>query len=167
MNAEPTDEFSFDRERTAADLKGPENALWPVNAYSDADELNQLLEAAQSAGLITARRKARLFVYPLSICEPDPLLAIVVSGGPSLLSRELPLSDRDGEDPIAFTLRLLAEVVDRANTVLVDALADSVSLDRIAAYMNRPGQWNGGDICEFVATELENSGREVSDNADD
>jgi hypothetical protein len=167
MSAATTYEFSLHRGRAAADLKGSEEELWPVNAYSDADELNDLLEAAQNAGLISASRPARLFVYPLSIREADPLLAIVVVGGPALLGHELALADRDGEDPIAFTLRLLEQVVEQANAVLADALADSAGLDRIAAYMNRPGPWNGGDVCEFVATELQKRGREVLDNADD
>jgi hypothetical protein len=30
----------------------PDGALWPVNAYSDADELSTLLEAALGPGLI-------------------------------------------------------------------------------------------------------------------
>jgi hypothetical protein len=167
MSAATTYEFSLDRGRAAADLKGSEEELWPVNAYSDADELNDLLEAAQNAGLISASRQARLFVYPLSIAEPDPLLAIVVTGGPTLLGHELALSGRDGEDPITFTLRLLEQVVVRGNAVLAEALADSAALDRIAAYMNRPGPWNGGDVCEVVARELEDSGRDVLDNADD
>ena len=161
MTKKFTDEFSFDREPAAVDLRGPEDELWPVNAYSDADELNDLLEAAQNCGLITASRQARLFVYPLSIREPDPLLAIVVTGGPALLGHELALSGRDGEDPVAFTLRLLEQVVERANVVLHGALADSASLDRIAAYMNRPGPWNGGDVCEVVAKELRDRGRPV------
>jgi hypothetical protein len=40
-------------------------------------------------------------------------------------------------------------------------------LDRIASYMNRLGLWNGGDVCEFVATELRDSGRELVENADE
>lgn len=32
--------------------------------------------------------------------------------------------------------------------------------------MNRPGPWNGADVCEVVATELRDSGRELRDNAD-
>ncbi len=159
--------FRFDRERAVADLSGSEDALWPVNVYSDADELNDLLEAAQNAGLITARRQSRLFVFPLSIREPDPLLAIAPVGGPSLLGHELVLEDRDREDPIRFTLRLLEDVVDRGNAVLLDTAADSASLDRIAAYMNRPGPWDGGGVCEFVAKELRAGGREVLDHAED
>ena len=33
--------------------------------------------------------------------------------------------------------------------------------------MNRPGPWNGGDVCELVASELRESGRELVDNADE
>jgi hypothetical protein len=166
MNADPQDEFSFDRERAAGDLIGPEDALWPVNAYSDADELNDLLEAAQNGGLISARRRARLFVYPLSISEPDPVIAVEFSAvRPRLLGHELKLDAREDEDPIEFTLRFLAEVVDRGNAMLVKALADTVALDRIAAYVDRPGPWNGGDVCEVVARELEARDRDVLYNA--
>lgn len=168
MNTDPKDVFSFDRERAAVDLNGPEDALWPVNAYSnDPDELNQLLEAAQNADMITARRRARLFVYPLSISEPDPLLVVSPGDGPALLGHELKLSDEPEESPVAFTLRLLGEAVNRGNAMLAKALADGERLDRIASYMNRPGQWNGGDVCEVVADELQASGRTVLDNADD
>jgi hypothetical protein len=167
MNADPKDVFRFDRERAVADLRGAENDLWPINDYSDADELNQLLEAAQSGNMITAPRSAHLFVYPLSICEPDPLLAACPGSGPTLLGHELKLREEEGEDPIAFTLRLLEEIAVEANALVGEFLADSESLDRIAAYMNRPGPWNGGDVCEMVAQELEAGGRVVLDNAED
>jgi hypothetical protein len=40
---------------------------------------------------------------------------------------------------------------------------DSVYLDRILAFMNATREWNGGDVCEFVAQILVASGREVLD----
>lgn len=159
--------FRFDRDRAAADLSGSEESLWPVNAFSDADELNQLLEAAQESKLITAPRGAYLFVYPLSICEPDPLLAVKSGSGSTFLGHELKLRDEEGEDPIAFTLRLLEEIAVEANALIDDAFADSACLDRIAAYLNRPGPWNGGDVCEVVAKELHDSGRAVLENAEE
>lgn len=167
MNAKSKDEFRFDRERAAVDLRGAEDDLWPVNVYSDADELNQLLEAAQESKLITAPRGAYLFVYPLSICEPDPLLAVKSGSGSTLLGHELKLRDEEGEDPIAFTLRLLEEIAVEANALIDHAFADSACLDRIAAYLNRPGPWNGGDVCEVVAKELHDSGRAVLENAEE
>lgn len=167
MSSATPEIFRFDRDRAAADLNGPEDTLWPVNAYSDADELNQLLEAAQAADLLISRPHGRLFVYPLSICEPDPLLAASLANGPTLLGHELKFRERDGEDPIAFTLRFLDDLVAEANGLLGQLSYDSTCLDRIAEFLNRPGQWNGGDVCQFVATELQRSGREILDNADD
>lgn len=76
------------------------------------------------------------------------------------------LREEDGEDPIAFTLRLLEGIIEEANALAAAANPDGARLDRIAAFMNRPGPWNGGDVCELVATELQESGREVLDNAD-
>ena len=48
-----------------------------------------------------------------------------------------------------------------------EARRDRKALDNIAAFMNRPGQWNGGDVCQFVAEQLVRSGRELLDNADE
>jgi len=56
----------------------------------------------------------------------------------------------------------LAEAVEEANGLAGGRAADSERLDRIAAFMNRPGQWNGGDVCEVVARELQESGRPIT-----
>lgn len=50
---------------------------------------------------------------------------------------------------------------------LAAAANDVTALDEIAAYMNRPGPWNGADVCEFVAAKLDETGRELLDNADE
>jgi hypothetical protein len=84
-----------------------------------------------------------------------------------MLGVEVRVSEHDGEDLIWFTVRLLERLIVVGNALLAKASTDSSALDRIAAYMNRPGPWNGGDVCELVARELEGSDREVSDNADD
>ena len=160
--------FRFDRVGALEDINDPDGALWPVDAYSDADELNLLLEAAQGAGILAAEPPdAHLYVYPLSISESAPLLAVSVEAGSTLLGHELKLSEREGKDPVTFTLRLLTELADDAGALVAAHRADSDCLDRIAAYMNRPGQWNGGDVCEVVAKELQASGRELPGNAED
>jgi hypothetical protein len=159
--------FRLDRARTLASINDPDGALWPVNAYSDADELNGLVQAALEAGVI-AREDSRacLYIYPLALSEPDPVLAVDSGTGPTLLGYSLKLREREGESPVEFTVRLLGDMVDEANALLSHRDADSARLDRIAAYMSRPGPWNGGDVCEVVAIELRESGRELLDNAD-
>ncbi len=160
--------FRFDRDRAAADLLDPDGDLWPVNAYSDADELNLLAEAAQSAGILAATAPgARLYVYPMSICEPEPLLAVDLGRGLTLLGHSLKLREAEGEDPVAFTLRLLADLAAAASALAVAHAVDGRRLDRIAAFLNRPGPWSGADVCEMVARELSASGRELLDNAED
>lgn len=57
MTSDTPSLFRLDRDGTAADLRGSQSDLWPVNVHSDADELNQLLEATQSAGLLIASTK--------------------------------------------------------------------------------------------------------------
>jgi hypothetical protein len=162
MTSPTPDLFRLDRDRAAADLRGSEDELWPVNAYSDADELNQLLDVVQNAAVLTANRPGvRLHIYPSSISEPEPLLAVSSAAGSTLLGHKLKLLERDGEDPIEFTLRLLEEIVAEANALLATARADGESLDRLAAYLSRPGQWNGSDVCELLATELLAGGRRV------
>lgn len=44
--------------------------------------------------------------------------------------------------------------------------SDTEALDELAAYMNRPGPWNGGDVCDVAAELLVKTGREILDNAD-
>jgi hypothetical protein len=104
--------------RLSLSSNGPGGALWPVNAYSDADELSTLLEAALGSGIVARRRaRAHIYVYPLSISEPEPLVAVDPGAGPTLLGGALKLRHREDEDPIAFTLRLLAETVAEANAL--------------------------------------------------
>lgn len=160
--------FCFERDRAAADLVDPDGDLWPVNAYSDADELNGLVQAALEAGVIAREDShACLYIYPLALSEPDPVLAVDPGSGPTLLGYSLKLREREGESPVDFTLRLLEDMVAEANALAASYHADGARLDRIASYMNRPGPWNGGDVCEVVAIELRESGRELLDNADE
>jgi hypothetical protein len=110
--------FRFDRAKAARSLEDPDGAPWAVNAFSDADELNTLLEAALACGAIASPRpRARLYVYPLSTAEPEPLLAVDPGGGPTLLGYALGLCEREGEGPVEFTLRFLEEVTAQANAL--------------------------------------------------
>lgn len=115
--------FRFNRARAELDLVDPDGMLWPASAFSDADELNALFETALASRVLTASRpRAHIYVYPLSLCEPDPLLAVDPGTGPTLLSYALSPSQREGEDPIAFTVRLLEETTATANAVVEAAL---------------------------------------------
>lgn len=108
--------FELNRAEAERSIRDPDGALWPVNAYTDADELDLLLQAALDAGVLArAEPCARLYIYPLSLAEPEPLLAFDPGSGPTLLGHSLKLIDREGEDPVAFTLRLLEEIVEEAN----------------------------------------------------
>ena len=114
--------FSFDRAVAERSLPDPDGALWPVNAYSDADELDSLVQAALDSGAIAAtEHRARLYVYPLSLSEPDPLLAVDTGRGPTVLGHSLKLVDREGESPVDFTLRLLEDLTAEANRLSADA----------------------------------------------
>lgn len=159
--------FSLDRERATAELRDPTGAIAVVSPFSDADELNGLADDALDAGIITAAvSKARLYVYPMSLCEPEPQLAVDSgSGRPALLGDSLALRLREDEDPVDFTLRLLEQMVAEANRLVATYHGDSARLDRIAAFMNHHRSWNGGDVCELVAMELRQSGRAVIDDA--
>lgn len=110
--------FSFDRAKAARSLEDPDGALRPVNIYSDADELHELLEAALACEAIgRGRSGAHLYVYPLSIAKPSPLLAVELGCGLTLLGYALGLREREGESPVEFTLRLLGEVTAQANAL--------------------------------------------------
>jgi hypothetical protein len=110
--------FRLDRAKAERSLTDPDGALWPVNAYSDADELDSLIQAAlDSAALARPNRRARLYIYPLSLSEPDPVLVYDPGHGRAFLGHALKLRDREGESPIDFTLRLLKEVIGDANAL--------------------------------------------------
>jgi hypothetical protein len=110
--------FRFDRAKAAKSIENPDGALWPVNAYSDADELNDLLEAALASGVIARDRpRAHIYVYPLSICEPEPLLAVDPGAGPTLLGYSMKLREGEGETQVESTLRLLEELTAEANAL--------------------------------------------------
>lgn len=114
--------FRFNRARAELDLADPDGSLWPVTPFSDADELNALFEAALEVGALARNRpRAHIYVYPLSLCEPDPLLAVDPGRGPTLLSYALSPNQREGEDPLAFTLRLLEETTAAANALVEEA----------------------------------------------
>lgn len=163
-DAVPRPLFTVNEKLAEIELRRGDGAITTISPYSDADELNHLLDGAQAAKIIgRERERAWISLHPLSIASPEPLLAVDSGVGPSLLGPELKLGQNDGEDPITYTLRVLAETVAEANGLAAELGADSARLDRIAAYMNRPGQWNGGDVCEFVATELDQSGRRLLD----
>jgi hypothetical protein len=115
---DPGQLFDFDRAKARVDILDPDRALWPVNAYSDADELNALFEAAIESGVISrCHGDPRIHVYPLSLSEPEPVLAVAPPSGPALLGHALTLREREGESPLAFTLRLLDEVTEEANAL--------------------------------------------------
>jgi hypothetical protein len=166
-NAKPQPLFTFNPALAEVELGRLGGAIATASPHSDADELNALLDGAQAAGVISAKReRARLYAYPLSVGEPELLLAVDPGGGPTLLGYSTKLRQHEGEDPISFTVRVLEELTEEANGLAAGRAADSARLDRIAAYMNQPGQWNGGDVCEFVATELRESGRVLLDTED-
>jgi hypothetical protein len=160
--------FRFDRARARECIEDPDGAIWPVNAYSDADELNGLVNAALDAGAVARDvSRARIYVYPMSLSEPDPVLAVDRGEGPTLLGHSLKLREREGESPVDFTLRLLTDVVEEANALAASRHPDSVRLDQITEHMNRPGPWSGTEVCEVVALELRQSGRELLDNSEE
>lgn len=108
--------FRFDRDKAERSIHDPDGALWPVNAYSDADELNGLVDDALTGGVIVRRSSSSFFaIYPMSLSEPDPQVAVNLGPGPALLGHPMKLRDEEGESPVEFTLRLLEELVDEAN----------------------------------------------------
>ncbi len=110
--------FHFDRAAALKQITDPEGALWPVNAFSDADELNALADDALTSGVVARRRPAAHFaIYPMSLSEPEPILAVNPGPGPALLGYSLKLREREGESPVEFTVRLLEEITGEANAL--------------------------------------------------
>lgn len=111
--------FRFDAAHARRELLDPDGSLWPVNAFSDADEIHALVATALDVDLIAHDdSRAALYIYPLALSEPDPLLAVDPGEPPTLLGHSLRLRAREGEDPVCFTVRLLGDVVAEANHLL-------------------------------------------------
>lgn len=107
--------FNFRLDRARRGISDPDGAIWPVNSFADADELNSLFEAAVQSRVIAPRDPGWLIhVYLQSLCQPDPILAVRV-GAHVWLGDPLKLRERDGENPLDFTLRLLEETTAEAN----------------------------------------------------
>jgi hypothetical protein len=47
------------------------------------------------------------------------------------------------------------------------AISDGAAMDALAAKLNEPGEWNGGDVCELAATLCVRTGRAIEDEPDD
>jgi hypothetical protein len=111
--------FRLDRDRAAHELGSGDGAITVVNAYSDADEYHGLIDAAQGAGIIARRDpRSQIYIYPMSLSEPDPMVAVDGGPGPTRLAFASTPCEREGETPVAFTLRFLEEVVCAANSLL-------------------------------------------------
>lgn len=117
--------FAIDRAKAERLIVDPDCALWPVNLYSDADELNGLVQAAiESEAITRPTKRAYLYIYPLSLSEPDPVLVYDPGHGRAFLGFSLKLHERDGESPVEFTLRLLEDLTAEANGLVGSACAD-------------------------------------------
>lgn len=128
LPATPTGElFRLDLKRAAAELREPEGAIAVVNPFSDADELNGLADDALTARIVTCEeRGAHFAIYPMSVSEPDPILAVNPGAGPALLGHSLKLRQHEDEDPVEFTLRVLDDMVGEANRLVATQCGDSV-----------------------------------------
>jgi hypothetical protein len=158
------DAFTLDAQRARSELANAGGAISPVTPYTDADELNGLLDNAQTIGILSSDSPAtRMYVYPLSLGEAEPLLAVDSGRGPTLLGSSTGLGQGEGEDPISYTIRVLEEAVEEGNGLLADATADGARLDRIAAYLNEHRPWSGGEVCKVLDRELRASGRVLLD----
>jgi hypothetical protein len=81
--------------------------------------------------------------------------------GPTLLGHTQKLRQDEEEYPISFTVRFLSDVVDEANALAAGRAGDSERMDRLAGYINVPGEVQGADFLQLVENELRASGRTV------
>ena len=67
----------------------PHGGLWAIEPNADSNELNGLVDSAQTIRIIRPRReRAWIQVYPLSIVGPDRHLAVDAGGRPAVLGSE-------------------------------------------------------------------------------
>jgi hypothetical protein len=156
--------FGLDRSAAAKALSDPEGVIKPITPFSEADELHGLFESALGAEIITCEfETAYIAIYPMSVAKPQPLPAVEIGGGVVLIGSTMNLEQDRGEDPIAYTLRILAETLGKTNELSACFGQAERRLDRIAEYLNADGKWDCVAFCEFVEGELRLSGRPVRD----
>lgn len=116
--AKPRRRFKLNRVKAAVELTSDSGAISTISPQSDADELRSLLDNARSAGIVEpGHPDAALVVCSLSKADSQPLLAVDPGTGPNLHRFSLTLRQREGENPIQFTLSALAQVVGKANAL--------------------------------------------------
>jgi hypothetical protein len=154
--------FSLRRKPAADALNDPEGIIRPATPFSDADELHSLFESALGAEIITCELKSTcISIYPMSIVNPQPLPAVEIGGGVVLVGSAMNLGQDEAEDPISYTLRIMAETIGTANELSARFGLAERRLDRIAEEMNRPGRWDSVEFIEFMERELRQSGRPI------
>lgn len=95
----PEEPFWLDAGRARAELHDADGAIRVVDLFSDADELRGLVDAAQAEDVIRVRQeRATVAVYPMSVTEPDPVLAVHRGEGSTLLGFEQKLRRHEDED---------------------------------------------------------------------
>lgn len=97
----------------------------PVTVDDDADTLHAILIAASEPDdgsppvIHRSREFASLAVYPLSMAEPDPTLAVNPGvGGPTLLGHGCPPIREPDLSPVDATVSWLRECVNQANALI-------------------------------------------------
>ena len=154
--------FGFERTRAEMALRDPEGRIKPIAPRSDADELNGLFESALGAEIITCEfESAYIAVYPMSMANPEPLLAVELGGGVVILGPAIYLEQSSSKEPVAYTLRFLTETLGKANELSARFGQAERRLDRIAEFMTRNRPWSSADVCDFVDMELRASGRSI------
>jgi hypothetical protein len=146
-------------------LNNPEGAIRPITPFSDADELHGLFESALSAEIISCEfESAYISVYPMAIANSQPLPAVEIGGGVVLIGSAMSLKQDRGEDPISYTLRIIAETLGKANELSASFGQAERRLGRIAEERNRGGRWDSVEFLEFMERELRLSGRSIRDD---
>jgi hypothetical protein len=156
--------FGFERMRAEMALRDPEGIIKPIRPRSDADELSGLLESALGAEIITCGfESAYISVYPMSMANPEPLLAVELGGGVVLLGPAIYLEQSSSKEPVAYTLRFLKETLGTANNLSARFGQAERRLDRIAKELNRGEGWDTVEFISLVGRELIASGRPIQD----
>jgi hypothetical protein len=107
------------------------------------------------------------------VCEREAILAAPVAelGDNGILVLDGPLVSQPLDDVLLACVECATELShsdwlqERPRGVPdgQDPISDADALDRLAAELNEPGCWNGGDVCELAAELLRRTGRRVED----
>ena len=118
--------FKLDEQYLRGALANPGNDdIKPLDRWpAGADDLDELIDYLLQDEIVEREaRRATIGVYPLSECDPTPLIAVGPGGPLCLLGGEVRFGEERRSDPFEATIEVVRNVVQDANALHASLVA--------------------------------------------